>query len=465
MKRFLPLLLALMLCAGLFMTGCGSQDAERSEELQKTMERTYNELTATFSGATGEYPLVAEYLRSWAKKNEVKVIEDSEHYMVISNPATEGCEKSETTALQCSVDTKDFANCLQPLALSLTALLGPESHGDISLIITETDKGQYIGAASADPKFYDCDHFINLQHSEDIRLYTGGCYELTADMNNDITMKEPSYPNAYAITMTTAGYNDPFTFEGEHYPNPVEVIGSLLANAKSSGDLFQLASFECDSTDGYTPKSATAIVVIDENDVESFTKKFNSSYRSMKNKFEKLQDNFVFTLTETSMPDSVISEEHSDNIISLMYTLKTGIYLQDEDSGDVIAASVISDVSTEDEELNLTMTFRSTDETVLEEMSNVFLTTSGLCDVNYSKSDIRTTWSANEEKGLSTFFIDALGTDENIYPTLLSSSECDVFSSKASVNAVSYRCNVNHNEAALQNLTHFLSSVSDNPQQ
>jgi len=461
MKRFLPLLMAVILAAGLLMTGCGSSEAERSEELQKTMEKTYNELSATFSGSTGEYTLVAEYLRSWAKKNEVKVIEDSEHYMVISNPATEGCEKAESIVFQCTVDTMDFTNCFQPVSLALTALLGPEAHGDISLIITETDKGQYVGAASADPEYYDCDHFINLQHSEDIQLYTSGCYEMSADMTADISMKDTAYPNAYAITMTTAGYNDPFTFDGEHYPNPVEVIGSLLANAKSSGDLFQLASFECDSTDGYTPKSATAIVVIDENDVESFTKKFNSSYRSMKNKFEKLEDNFVFTFTETSMPDSVISEENSDNIISLMYTLKTGIYLQDEESGDVIAASDISSISTEDEELELTMTFRSTDEAVLDEMSNVFLTTSGLCDVSCDTSDKHTTWTANEEKGLSSFFIDALGTEENIYTTQLSSSECDVFSSEEAVNMISYRCNVNHNEAALLNLTHFITSISD----
>lgn len=44
------------------------------------------------------------------------------------------------------------------------------------------------------------------------------------------------------------------------------------------------------------------MVIVDSNDVDSFTRRFNSSYNNMKDRFENLNDNFVYTLTETTMP-------------------------------------------------------------------------------------------------------------------------------------------------------------------
>lgn len=99
--------------------------------------------------------------------------------------------------------------------------------------------------------------------------------------------------------MRISGYHDPFNIKDTDYPNPVEVIGNLLASEKSSGQLFQLASFNCEAKDGYIPTSATAVVVVDSNDISSFEKRFRSSYNNMKNRFEKLEDNFVYTLTAT----------------------------------------------------------------------------------------------------------------------------------------------------------------------
>ena len=116
-------------------------------------------------------------------------------------------------------------------------------------------------------------------------------------------------------------------------------------------------------------------------------KRFEKSYNNVKNKFEKLEDNFVYTMTETAMPETVIADQSSDNIISLMYTLQTGIYLQDEESGEIIATSGISRVSTSDGTFTLTTASRSTDSAVLEEMDAVFLTTSGLCDVSYTSTE------------------------------------------------------------------------------
>lgn len=460
MKRYLLLITPLILILTMALSGCSLEELSRDSELKAAAETTYDELNSTFSGESGQFSLVTEYLKSWANKNEINIEESQDHYMVMTNPATAGCEDSQSTVLQCAVRTEAFNNSMQPLAIALTSLLGPEEHGDITLIITEIDNGQYTGASSVDSKYCQCDNFINLDFNNDVSLVTSGAYEMTSTMTAPVETAEPAYSRAFAITMSISGYHDPFDFD-QRYPNPVETIGSLLATEKSSGQLFNLASFECESVDGYTPTSATAIVIVDDNDVDSFTRRFNSSYNNMKDRFENLNDNFVYTLTETPMPDKVMSSQTSDNIISLMYTLQSGIYRQDEDSGDIIAAAGISSVTTSDGAFTLTMVSRSTDSSVMNEMSQEFLTTSGLCNISYSASEPFRTWSSDSQSGVGPFLTEALGSEESIIESTVKSSECQVFASKTDdLNIISYQCNINHMEAALTNILNFIDSLN-----
>ena len=458
MKKYIITIIPLILISVMFLSGCSLGEMNRENELKSSLESTYEELTSTFSGDSGQYSLVSEYLKSWAKKNSIERADSGSSDTILSNPATTGYENSEPTVLQCSIRTDDFRNSMQSLAISLTSLLGPEIHGNISLIVTEVDNGEFTGASAADPKYYSSGSFINIDNSDDIELVRAGSYEMDSTMTASLSTSASSYTHAYTITMSISGYHDPFSFEN-HYPNPVETIGSLLATEKSSGKLFDLASFECESADGYTPTSATAVVVVNDNDVNSFTSKFEKSYNSIKNRFEKLGDNFVYTLTETSLPESVISSDSSNNIISLMYTLQSGIYLQDEDTGEIISASDISYVSTSGGTFTLKMRSRSTDKATLSDMSAEFLTTSGLSDISYSVTDPHMTWSSDSKNDASAFLADALGTKDSITENTLESSDLDVFASKADINAVSYRCSLTHREAALMNLLHYTESL------
>lgn len=459
MKKFFLSLTATVVLSAFLLCGCSVGEAGRQQELQASMEATYEELTSTFSGSTGEFSLLSEYLSSWANKNGLQINQSHDNYTVIENPASSGYESAQSTVVQCAVKTNDFEESMQPLAITLTSLLGPEIHGSIRAIITENDSGNFSGANAVDEKYLECDNFINLSYSSSPEIYTRGAFTLSGTMSTSLESASPAYGNAFSISMTIPDYKDPFDFE-KQYPNPAEVIGSLLATEKSSGQLFQIASFSCETSGGSTPHSATAVVVIDDNDVESFTNRFERSYNNMKERFSDLDDSFVYTMTETSMPSSVISNESSDNIISLMYTLDTGIYLQDEENGTIIAGSDISQISTSDGVFRAVITARSLEEPVLEEMSDIFLTTSGLCDISYTPSQITTTWSCDEEKDLGSFFVDALGQNSQASGTLLS-SELNIFSSKADgLNAISYFCNMESGESTLTNMIHFLESLA-----
>lgn len=454
MKRFLAVISALALIFSFFLSGCSGSTADRENELKNRLQPVYEELGSNFSGDKGDYSLVSEYLKSWAQKNELKVTKAGSHYIILTDPATSGQKKTDTLTLQCTVDTDDLKHSMETLAIGMTALLGTEEHGRIDLIVTESSSGRFTGAGSIPAKYLKTDNFINLSYSADLALYTSGPESMTSTMTADIEKTSPRYSRAFAVTMSMPDYKDAFDIDKD-YPNPVNVIGNLLATQKSSGKLFQIASFNCDVTDGYLPKSATAVIVIDENSIDSFTKKFSKSYENMKDRFDKLEDSFVYTMTETSMPSQVMSNQSSDNMISLMYTLKTGIYLQDEKSGEVRSASDITSISTSGSRFKAVVSARSLDRDTLKEMSGVFRTTSGLCDINYKENSEYRTWSS--DSSLGSFFRKALSLGDSSPDTVLNRTECEIFASKAKdLNMISYHCNLSSTgKAALLNILHY----------
>ena len=458
MKRFLALVSILALFCSLLLSSCsGSASAgreNREEELEESLQPVYEEMESHFSGSEGDYTLISEYLKSWAQKNELKVAKAEDHYIVLTNPATAGYKNKDTLTLQCSVEVDKLKNSLETLAIGMTALLGTQEHSKITLIVTESQSGEYIGASSLPAEYCKTDNFINITYSKDLALYTSGPNKMTSTMTSDIKRVSPQYSRAYAVTMSMSDYKDSFD-SSTNYPNPIDVIGNLLAAQKSSGKLFQIASFKCDVTEGYMPKSATAVLVIDDNSIESFTSRFNSSYESMKEKFDKLEDSFVYTMTETSLPSSVMDNQSADNMISLMYTLKTGTYLQDEKSGEVIASSDFSDISTAGGKLKISVNARSLKKDVLSEMAGVFKTTAGLCDINYKSGTKLTSWSS--EDTLGDFFRNALSLEDSSPAAVLDSTECEILASKVNkLNIISYNCNLSGTgKAALLNILHY----------
>ena len=71
MKKYILTIIPLILISVMFLSGCSLGEMNRENELKSSLESTYEELTSTFSGDSGQYSLVSEYLKSWAKKNSI----------------------------------------------------------------------------------------------------------------------------------------------------------------------------------------------------------------------------------------------------------------------------------------------------------------------------------------------------------------------------------------------------------
>ncbi len=467
MKRFLPVFTAFVLALTLLFGGCTTGEVDRNKELQSAMKRNDMELSAAFLENAGSFSEVSDFLKEWAKNAGFEVTSDKKHYIVIKNPATEGMEDRPTTTLECSVDPLHIRKDIDLLSMAMAALLGPFEHGKITLMVTEKDEENTFASAETIKKSsLEEKHMIHLELGNSAMVYLSGPESATGHMSCKAPRAETKYSNAYEIEFTIPKCVDPYDFSKDSsYPNPIEVIGNLLATAKSSGRLFEIASFSCEADKGFLPYEAKALVVVDENNVESFVKRFDSSYESMEKKFRKREKEqkkeqepdaaeeplFTYTLSEADVPEKVLSQKSANNLISLMYTLQTGVTEQDEESGEITSLSYISNVSTSKGKFKLDMSMRGQTKEALKSLSDTYLITSGLCDVDYRMSDPAILWTSAEGGHLADFFFRAVDSEKEATPIYLGRSECDVLGQRGKdLDLIYYRVNKDHRNTAIK---------------
>lgn len=456
MKRVLPLLMIFVFGFCMLLQGC-TGDLNRTAELRESLKAIDKDLNETFSEETCDFTLVTEYLQSWAESSGIEVKKTDDNYIVLENPATEDAGNAESTVMQCSVNTTDCKNSVDILATGLACLLGPTSHGKLRLVVTEYTAGQRIGAESIPSEYVKGDNFINLQYSKSASVYTSGPEQTSCLMKTSTSWTKPSYDSAYKITLRMDKYTDPFSFDKtNNYPNPVNVIGGLLANAKSSGKLFEIASFTSKSVNSYGPYFASATIVINDSHIESITNRFDSSYENIENKFEDLDSDFVYTMTPVDMPEKVLSEKNTNNLVSLMYTLNTGICYQDEETGLVLASSYIKSVETE-KNLTLMLTMRARDKENMNNLCNEYEITSGLCDMNFSCSSPKKTWASSADKDLASWFSLRVPVIEGDSAVTMKQYDNDFFEKKApGLNMISYTFSSLNQNDVLSNIVNFI---------
>ena len=411
MKRLLFLIISFIFVVSFTLSGCS--DPDRKGELREFLGANEDAYEEAFAEEECDFSAFADYMKQWAEANSVDVAFEGEHSIVLKNKATAGFESEPSCVLMCGFDSTDAPSSKAIIATSQTTLLGPAEHGDITLAITERVGAHLIGIEELPSKYLACDNLISLNTGNNNNILTSGPVAASCSFRNTGKMTETTYAQAFAITMTMPEYTDPFDFvKGNNYPNPINTIGSFLASSKSSGKLFDIASFESKSNKGYTPYYAKAVIVVDGNNIESFNSRFEKSYDNMKDKFEDLEAEFEYTMEETDMPEKVLSEDVSDNLISLMYTLNTGVCLQDEESGLIYAASYLKSVSTKKGNLALKMGIRARGESYLDSLSAEYETTAGLCSTEYDFDKKGRLWSTDEKSSLVKYFTNCVPPQE-----------------------------------------------------
>ena len=210
------------------------------------------------------------------------------------------------------------------------------------------------------------------------------------------------------------------------------------------------------------PRRAEAVIVLQENDVTSFTSRFENSYENVAEYYEDLDESFEYTMTEIALPDRVIADDDTANIVSLMYTIINGTYYRSDDD-EVTAFSNIGKISTKNRSFRMQINAKSLENTIMDEMHTVFETTCGLCDVNYSELSTTGLWYVSPETPL----IEALSRGMNTEPTgTLENKAASVFlDKKEDLNLVVWNTDIEDAEDNLSVILDYMASFGEENQQ
>lgn len=384
MKRTLSTLLILLLViSACTLSGC-SPDTEAV--IEESLDNKNSELITLITDAE-DISVIRNYLISWANDNDIRVSYDEYGNVIFSSKATEGYKDAETNIFQCTIDLDEPEATASSIAVALSIIEEAENHGFIRILFTPPG-----GISSILKTYITADNFISLDWNEKNSILVGSAGSDVYKMTSDIKWTSPSYTNAYRIEIDGLPSNDFAT--SDKFPNPITIVGDILATAKSSNILLEIAEFNGGTASDVCPSGVSCTILINQKDVGSMKKRLQSAIENCYDKYTLDSETFTFTFEEVEVPDEIISYEDTANIISFLYTCIDGNYLKD-DAGEVIAKSNIGLIKTSDKGFEAEVCVKSKSADVLQEMETTFETICGLSNISFSKTTGDPVWETN----------------------------------------------------------------------
>ena len=395
MKRFLTGILALSICITM-LAGCQNNNTNVSDETIRTTVLNDFMKISEIPRVSEHMNAVSGYLRSWAKENGFRVVRDKFYNIIIDEPASKGYEDAPLTILQAHMDMTAAVRFIPPvlttegavtsgqviaseapaavnpvtdpvkvvnsgetltadgtslgaddgigIALAQYILKNAENHGPIRVIFTSNAETSMSGAQNIDPRYLDGKYLINLDWRNDASIGVGSPGISDYRMSRNITWTAPKNTAAYEVSLHGLNGGKADLDLKNDGANAIKIIGDLLGKLKGSGMVFELASVNAGTSGSMIPTDATAVIVVNDSDAGKLSTLFKASRKLLKTSFDSTEKNYSYTLAQTTLPGSVLSENDSNSIISFLYCFSNGS--QNASSSDQDKAVSYSNIGT-----------------------------------------------------------------------------------------------------------------------
>ncbi len=451
MKKNISLLIILILLTSL-ITGCDAFTNSNKVDIEQSVYDEYESMIDAFIGVQ-DISVISDYLIQWAQNYQIDAEKDHYNNVIITIPATEGQENVVPTLIECGISISDLENDLRPVAIMMTTIRNLEAHGLTYFVFTPYEGRLYTGAENLSSSLLSDVNLINLNTYAPNQIVSSGAESAVYTMSLNMKMADPSFPIAYELRIDglTGGYSDIIK---QKNPNAIKTLGNFLASCKSSGMLFELASFNGGQNVDMYPVSASAIMLINQNDENSLNNRFLKAQKTFNDNYSETQPQYSYTLTPVPLPEKVISQEDSDHIVSFLYTLFNGIYSKTE-ADETEAVSNIGQVRTDDKQFVSYLTMRSLDPAVFLAMQSDLSVISNLNELTYQMILGKQGWRQLPGKSLASRFSEA--TSANVTDTFYE-SQCSIYQNRnKDIEIISYGVDLIDCEKQCKNLLKFIT--------
>jgi len=269
---------------------------------------------------------VSDYLLFWAQTLGMEAQKDRSQSVIIETLGSTSSESPTPITIECGISLDNLAEDLRAVAITLVLLKEIDDVNPPRVLFVPYEEDNYYGANNLPLNFIKNTQMIHLNTRYPNNVLTQGASSKLAYIERNIDLKKPTYKMAYQITID--GFNDEFikttATEFSETPNGINELGILLALFKSNGMLFEIADFSGGSSSEFAPVSASAIMVINQNDMKSLEYYYDKMESKLTKSYQEVYPDMFVTLSAIDLPPTVLSNEDTDHLVSFIYTIFNG---------------------------------------------------------------------------------------------------------------------------------------------
>lgn len=453
MKKLVSLLLVLSLIGtSLFaLSGCAEEEEDLSAKIEEKVTAYQTDLEDS-AGTLTSTEAIRDYLTGWAKAKGVSCTVDSYDNVIMSVKASKAYKDADPTVVLCSFDPTDFSQSIEPIACALYLIRNNESSGKLDVIFTSETGHGFQGVQKLSSKYFrDNTNVFCLNRGSNNMWSANTGARSTYRFTNQVEYTAPTKDKAYRIKIEglPGGIPDQRI---SSYPNAIKEIGDLLAYFKTNALIYELAGTSGGSDANTYPKSASATIVIDENDFEKFDARMQTAIENFNDDFLETYPDVVYSYEEVDLPKQVMTSDSLNSTIGLLYTLIDGVYYKDDDDN-LISITSIGSIHRDNGTYSISAVANSLTPASLLEIDSQYQIICGLDDVVYKKVSSQKGWNSDSEsdfiKEIEQAFNDYCGKDMELKDYVPATNATYILEKNEKCNII----NVSVNEDRLERYT------------
>ncbi len=360
-----------------------TEEVDLSSKINKKISAYRTDLSDSAETMTSS-DSIQKYLSNWAESKGVAYETDDHGNIIMTVDSGEAYKNAPPTVLVCPYDAANFASCIDPVSVALYVVKNNEETGKLTVIFTEDTNHTFNGISEIDSKYFaDNANVFCLNGGSKNMWSTATAGVSTYVLKDEVAHTDTKGNLAYKISIENLSGGIPDE-KIAAYPNPIKELGELLAYFKTNSLIFELADIEGGNSGVLYPDSASVIIVIDEDDHEKFEKRMDTAIDNFNEKYGKHHKAATYAYEEVAIPDTVLSSEDTNSLISLLYTMIDGVYERNEDD-EIISITNIGAISCTDETYTIKVSGNSLTTSGMTQIDLSYTTICGLSDVDSNK--------------------------------------------------------------------------------
>ncbi|MBK5261426.1 MAG: hypothetical protein JJE17_02485 [Peptostreptococcaceae bacterium] len=251
------------------------------------------------------------YLLKRANERDIRASYDKNKNVIMLKTPSEGHSSENTVNIHITIGLNNMEDRGVSVAMSLYMIENVPENNFMRILFTNNENGDFAGAKGLSSRYLNADNQIILDWSNDkandppkFNVINGSVATATHKMITSFDYKDSAYSEAYEVSISNLNDGKSSAYSGKH-PNPIKILGDLMASCKSSGILFELGSLNGGSSADTYLSDASITMVINENDVNRFTNKVETAQKKFSDNYAKTEENYTYTLAKIPKPEKV----------------------------------------------------------------------------------------------------------------------------------------------------------------